>query len=1498
MKRNYLSPILGITLILGLSSQTITPVYASAENFENTARHTELTTVSWVDKANDLQATISPNGFRIEEPGKSWMLHADVLGVFRNDMQLSDAAAATVSATSNNITYHHNAYDVVYTMTDRGLRQDFVISQKPHGNGALQVKLAFYADGIQFSGDGGSLNGYMFDEKMYSYTGLKAWDANNTPLEASMSWDGIALSLVVNDQQATYPITIDPVSINPNTTLTDNMLSSQYGAAVSDAGDVNGDGYSDLIVGAYNYTNGQSSEGAAYIYLGLASGINATPQVILESNQASANYGRSVAGVGDINNDGYDDIAVGAYNYDNGQTNEGRVYVYLGSVSGVSITPVATLEVNQAQCNFGVSVAAAGDVNNDGFDDVIIGAYNYDNGSTNEGRAYVYHGNATGLNTTPVSIMESNSAQAYFGWSVGGGMDVNGDGYDDVIVGAYNQSNGQSNEGLTYVFHGSASGINTTPAATREINQANAFYGESVSSAGDVNNDGYDDVIVGAYLYDNGQTTEGAAFIYHGSAAGISAAPVTSLEANITFAYFGYAVDNAGDVNGDGFDDVVVGAYLFEHAQVDEGRAFVFPGSASGISTTPDAVLERNEVSAQYGYAVCGAGDVNNDGIADIAIGSPKTNFAVTDAGGVFVYHGSSCSPNALYEDADGDGFGMVDYPIVVCESSATGYAVNNLDCADNNAAQNPNTVWYMDADADGYFTGDPDGITQCTSPGTGYAFAGILGGDDCDDANSTANPGATELENGIDDNCDGIIEPWAWTSPTMFEGNFFDANYGSAVASAGDVNNDGYDDVIIAADKFEDGQSDEGAVFVYHGSATGVSPVANTYLQGNQSQAWFGYSVAGAGDVNSDGYDDIIVGAIHYDLGQTNEGVAYVYHGSATGLSTTPATTLQADQANANFGYAVAGNTDINNDGYDDVIVSAYQYDNGQTNEGRVYIYYGSATGIVNTPVLTLEGEQSNAYFGRSIAVNGDVNNDGIEDIAIGASHFDNINSGEGRVYVYYGTATGIDPMLVSYHESDQNLAYLGRSVAFGDVNGDGYDDVLGGAHYYDGGQVNEGAVFVFNGSASGASTSPSAIMQMDQDNAYLGISLASIGDIDQDGYDDILTGATYFDGSNIDQGKAFQFNGSATGLNPTPGAVFERSQEWARFGTSVGNAGDLNGDGINDIVIGDAEYDAPTFDEGIALIYLSCTSVYYADADGDLYGDDAAAVHSCNAPIGYISTGGDCDDTNAAIHPGVTEICNTIDDNCNALIDEGFEAEVTITALGPTTFCEPGTVTLSATYTGTSIQWKRNGTNIAGATSATYVANQSGTYRAETTNACNSDLSEGIDVTVNKKPAATITAAGATTFCAGGSVTLNVTPVTGADYQWYNGATAIVGAIGTAYVATTAGSYKCRVTKTATGCYKNSNIIDVTVPCKEGANSELGFNVFPNPANEQLYVTVSEEIDGVVHITDLAGNIVIATEIHTGNIAIDISTLPAGMYMLFIMQESKQLETKFIKQ
>ncbi len=195
----------------------------------------------------------------------------------------------------------------------------------------------------------------------------------------------------------------------------------------------------------------------------------------------------------------------------------------------------------------------AGDVNGDGYSDIIVGAYDFDDGQSDEGRAFVYHGSAAGLATSPAWTAESDQASALFGSTVSTAGDVNGDGYSDVIIGALYYDNGQQGEGRAFVYHGSAGGLATSAAWTAESNQASASFGSTVSTAGDVNGDGYSDVIIGASTYDNEQGHTGKAFVYHGSPAGLQTSPAWTAQGDQNVNLFGLSVSSAGDVNGDGF---------------------------------------------------------------------------------------------------------------------------------------------------------------------------------------------------------------------------------------------------------------------------------------------------------------------------------------------------------------------------------------------------------------------------------------------------------------------------------------------------------------------------------------------------------------------------------------------------------------------------------------------------------------------------------------------------------------------------------------------------------------------------------------------------------------------------------------------------------------------------------------------------------------------------------------------------------------------------------
>ncbi|MEO5998146.1 MAG: T9SS type A sorting domain-containing protein, partial [Chitinophagaceae bacterium] len=169
------------------------------------------------------------------------------------------------------------------------------------------------------------------------------------------------------------------------------------GNAVS-AGDVNVDGFGDLVVG-------HPGSDRACLFAGCDTGLNAIPVWTANSGQPNSMYGFSVASAGDVNKDGYGDVIIGAHNFNNGQTNAGSAYLYYGSASGLSDTAVWTSGSDQENANYGRSVANAGDINADGFDDAIIGAPNFSNGENNEGRAFEYHGRPTSETILPVHLL-------------------------------------------------------------------------------------------------------------------------------------------------------------------------------------------------------------------------------------------------------------------------------------------------------------------------------------------------------------------------------------------------------------------------------------------------------------------------------------------------------------------------------------------------------------------------------------------------------------------------------------------------------------------------------------------------------------------------------------------------------------------------------------------------------------------------------------------------------------------------------------------------------------------------------------------------------------------------------------------------------------------------------------------------------------------------------------------------------------------------------------
>ena len=710
-------------------------------------------------------------------------------------------------------------------------------------------------------------------------------------------------------------------SVGPGSNMsTFGQSGYELGRSLTGLGVTNGDGYADLAVGAPGVNSALVVTGSTATSISNANAFYLTPST-------GSTAGTSVAGPGDVNGDGLADVLLGAP----GANASGSVYLFLGSttLSGTS-NEAAVFSTAEPDERFGTTVTGVGDLNGDGYADFAAGAPAY---SGNKGRVYVSLGAGvlSAINNAP-QIVEGETTGDRFGSSLGGG-DLNGDGYGDLLVGApaYNARRGRA-----YAYYGSPAALAAAPNTSMlNPNTAtnNDFLGASVASAGDVNGDGYADAIVGAYRA--GPTNNGRAYLYLGSATGLPATPTLTLNAPNTNANggdnFGASVASAGDVNGDGYADVIVGAYqastTSNAAPTGNGRAYLYLGSASGVVTTPSLTLNDPNTTAtndNFGYSVASAGDVNGDGYADVLIGayqaSRVTNTAATGNGRAYFYLGS-----------------------------ATGLATT------------PTTTFI-----------DPN-----TSTTTDY--------------------------------------------------------FGASVASAGDVNGDGYADIVVgayqAATTTNAAATNNGRAYLYLGSVGGVATTPSLILNDPNTTTtadYFGRSVASAGDVNGDGYADVVVGANRASLvsnaAATGNGRAYLYLGRASGLPTAPSTTLNDPNTNFSndfFGYSVASAGDVNGDGYADVVVGASQASTvsnaGNTGNGRTYLYLGSASGLPTTPGTTLNDPNTaitGDLFGYSVASAGDVNGDGYADVlagAIYASTTTNANAaGNGRAYLYLGNQGG----------------------------------------------------------------------------------------------------------------------------------------------------------------------------------------------------------------------------------------------------------------------------------------------------------------------------------------------------------------------------------------------------------------------------------------------------------------------------------------------------------
>lgn len=441
----------------------------------------------------------------------------------------------------------------------------------------------------------------------------------------------------------------------PSWTDYGDLTYTAFGWSMSNAGDVNGDGFEDMIVSAIDYSNPEETngeEGKLALYYGGPDGLETEPAWEFESNNDSSVLGFSTSG-GDLNGDGFSDVVVGCLQWTGEEYNEGRIYLWYGSESGLNAgEPDWSLDFDQVFALLGSGVALDGDINGDGYNDLFLSAKMWDEPEIEEGKTWLYWGSPDGPVESGWS-WQANQAGAISGFPVNYAGDINADGFDDVIIGANQYDFDEIDDGLAVAFYGSETGLATEPDWMMSSGQKKCNFGHWVDGAGDVNGDGYDDVVVSALLYesDSASHNEGRIFVYHGSATGLSNELNWFGEINQAEAQFGYSCAGVGDINNDGFDDVIGGAKYWTNGEANEGGAFVWFGSPTGLEIDYCFSAEGNQAEGYFGRHVGGDADYNNDGYSDFFVGAYRYSEILAADGKAFAYNGATRPADFYFEE-------------------------------------------------------------------------------------------------------------------------------------------------------------------------------------------------------------------------------------------------------------------------------------------------------------------------------------------------------------------------------------------------------------------------------------------------------------------------------------------------------------------------------------------------------------------------------------------------------------------------------------------------------------------------------------------------------------------------------------------------------------------------------------------------------------------------------------------------------------------------------